>query len=1040
MRPITAGVLLALGVHAAYAQAGIKHQIEIPEQGLGSAIATLARQTNIQVVYSAGLVEGRRAQSLSGSMTPEEALDSLLAETGLGFEFLDPRTVTLSAQRAGGVTSQQPVTAAPLMQTSERSEPQRLRLAQAGDGAPTSPGRSIDEVLVTASRIARSGFTAPTPTTVVAEADVQRTAPLQVSEALLQIPTFRTAGTSSTANVYANLRATGPQRTLLLVNGRRHVPSQSDGTVDLNLVPASMVERMEVVTGGASASWGSDAVAGVVNLILKTDLEGVTGNVQWGISERDDDEGYSGSLAAGTSFASGRGHVLFGAEYAKSDGIRGLQPPNLSRPWAGRTSVGNSAFLANGLPGTIYTEDGRRADVSDGGLITSGPLRGLQFGPNGTTSQFGYGQVFGNNMIGGTDNYGDTPTPGGDLKFPFERYSAMVHVKYDLTDSLELFAEGTYASSVSEGLTIPGRNNGALTPQNCTSTTIASALGSINVHIDNAFLPAHVRQMMVDAGITCFAMGRTFRDPGMGEFTVEDGTPDLYRGVVGLKGDINEHWSWDAYVQYGKNRFVQHRKGNINMTNMRRAVNAVVDPVTNQIVCADTISANPTVRAAAAGCVPFNLFGSGSPSQAAIDYVTGTSWLRSDTEQTVAAFNVRGNLGATWAGPISFAAGVEYREEKIDAIADPLSEANVWHTSNRKAIAGNYDVKEIYAETVLPLASNAAAADSLELDLAARYTDYSSSGGVTTWKAGLSWAINEQVRIRATQSRDIRAGNLGELFTPTAVGIQNVRHPLTADVLPVPVTTTGNPKLAPEEADTFTAGIVYQPSWLSGLRTSIDYYRIEIDGQIGTLTPNQVADRCYLDNLQSYCAQITTNPSTGAITGLIRGFENLDQFKTSGVDIEAAYRLPISSGALMFRVLGSYLEKLETIAVAAATVTDPAGQYNMPHWTVFGTLAYDGDRFGATVETRWFQGGKIDNTRVEGAIASYGVNINHVGSTALTYLTLTYDLDLPSQNSAQVYLRVNNVFDREPPFPSTGIGDLFDPVGRAYRLGVRFSF
>src|SRR5690606_23034142 len=215
------------------------------------------------------------------------------------------------------------------------------------------------------------------------------------------------------------------------------------------------------------------------------------------------------SLAAGTDFAGGRGHILIGGEYSRDKGVRGLQFSHQSRPWSGRGSTGNAAFATNGLPGTIYDEDVRRADVPQGGLVTGGPLRGVDFGPGGTTSQFGYGQVFGNNMIGGTDNFGDAPTPGGDLKFPFERYSIMGRASFDITDALEIFAEGTFASVISTGLAQPARNNGVVTgTPTCTATTLVSALGSIQVPITNPFLPAAVQDQMQDAGITCFNMGR----------------------------------------------------------------------------------------------------------------------------------------------------------------------------------------------------------------------------------------------------------------------------------------------------------------------------------------------------------------------------------------------------------------------------------------------------------------------------------------------------------------------------------------------------
>lgn len=898
-------------------------------------------------------------------------------------------------------------------------------------------------IVVTASRVRSSGFTAPTPLTVLGADQIEAVAPTQVQDILALVPSFRTTGQPASATTYADLRGIGAQRTLVLVDGRRHVPTFSDGTVDLGVIPTILVARTEVVTGGASASWGSDAVAGVINLILKSDLQGIEGTAQVGISDYGDNENHLLSLAAGTSFAGGRGHVLIGGEYSEDDGIRGLQQPHVSRPWAGRGSVGNAAFATNNQPGTIYAADVRRADVSQGGLITSGPLRGLQFGPGGTTSQFGFGTVYGNNMIGGTDNFADAPTPGGDLKFPNERYSVMGRVSFDVTDTLKLFAEGTYAHVLSGGLAQPARNNGAVTGNpTCTATTLVSALGSIQVPITNPYLPAAVRTQMQNARVTCFNMGRVFNDPGMGEFRVSDGSPAIYRGVLGAEGSLGGTWQWDAYYQYGRNRFEQRRIGNVNVANFRRAIDAV--QVGSTIVCRVNGDASTTNDDPA--CQPFNLFGSGSPSPAAIAYVTGTSTFDMVTKQQVAAVNIDGDLLTLWAGPVSAAFGAEYREESIDAVADPISQNNGWHSSNRKAIKGSYNVKEAYGELAVPLLRDAPLAQSIDLNLALRYTDYSSSGGVVTWKAGATWDVTDSVRLRVTRSRDIRAGNLGELFTPTAVAVTNVRDPRDSSVTPIPVTTQGNAALAPEKADTLTLGMVYQPSWLDGLRLSVDYYDIRIEGQIGTLTADDILRQCFLDKNQTFCDAVTLG-ANNQVTGIIRQFENLDRFKTRGVDLEAAYQTQVGDlfsdgeGTLNLRMLANYTDTLATTARSTGATTDVAGQFGTPHWTVFGTARYKGERFGTTLDLRWYEGGTINNLLTEGLNTVNGININRVEPTLYTNLTFDYDFSAAKDNSLQLFVRVSNVFNVDPPFPVTGEGrSLYDPTGRAYKGGIRFRF
>ena len=428
---------------------------------------------------------------------------------------------------------------------------------------------------------------------------------------------------------------------------------------------------------------------------------------------------------------------------------------------------------------------------------------------------------------------------------------------------------------------------------------------------------------------------------------------------------------------------------------------------------------------------------------AAAEYVRGTSSLITDIEQTVAAVNLRGEPLELWAGSVAVATGIEYRKEEIDSVADPLSQVNGWQTGNRKSSAGSYNVKEIYGEAAIPLAADQSWADALDLNLAARYTDYSSSGGVTTWKVGATWDINEQLRLRATRSRDIRAGNLAELFTPVSTATTSgLRNPITGDSSPALVETRGNRSLDPEEADTVTAGVAYFPDWASGLKLSVDYYEISIDGAIGALTAQQIVDRCYLDQLPAFCALIQTD-TAGRITRVTTTQLNLDQFETDGFDIEIGYELPLSRlwsggrGDLQFRVLANYVDKLATTAAVNGRVTDPAGQYTSPHWTAFTTLKYDLDRLTAVLDARWYKGGTIDNTLTLGELSATGININSVGST--TYLNSTFSYRFGQDERTEAFVRINNLLDEWPPFPNNG-GGLFDEVGRSYRVGVRVRF
>ncbi|MEY4640476.1 MAG: hypothetical protein RLZZ227_470 [Pseudomonadota bacterium] len=895
----------------------------------------------------------------------------------------------------------------------------------------------IEEVSVTGSRLRNDSFTAPTPVMTLSTEQLAAVAPVNIAEALQQLPQFSTGGQSSTAVVYANLRNIGSERTLVLLNGRRHVPTFSSGVVDLTTIPTALVARTEMVTGGASASWGSDAVSGVLNLIVNEDLEGFQGNAQYGESKYGDDESYSTSLAWGTDFAGGRGHIIAGVEQAESKGIATYLYPDVSRPnVAGRSSVSNGNYTT-GLPQFIYAEDVRRSDVHDGGLITSGPLRGTIFLPGGQTGQFQYGTNYNNNMIGGGSNPYETPDPGGDIAPPYERKSFLTHAKYDLSETLSGFLEYNYSESLSNGRSVMPRNQGATTANTgCTRTSYSgSFFGNINVSSDNAFLPQAVRDQMAAARINCFNFGRTYREEGLGLFRTGEGSPEIHRYVAGLEGEIGGGWSWDTYVQYGDSSFQQRREGNIHSVRFQAAIDAVRDPATGSTVCRINIDTNPNNNDPA--CAPFNLFGAGSPSDAAKRYVVGTSALDMDIEQTVAAVNLRGDLFEGWAGPISSAFGVEYREESLNAVADPDSEAGRWQTSNRKALKGSYDVKEVYAELGVPLLSGAPLADSVDLSLAARSTDYSSSGEVTTWKTGLTWDVNEQLRFRVTKSKDIRAGNLGELFTPTAVALGNINNPRTSIRVPVQTITTGNPVLAPEEADTFTAGVVLAPAAIEGLQLSLDYYSIDIDGQIGTVSAQQIVDQCYLFNEQDFCARVTVD-GNGLITAINNSFFNLDRFKTSGVDAVAAYSADIGPGEMSFRLSSAYVDERETTFQVAGTVQDTAGQVGTPHWKHFTQVGYRVGNFSGLIDWRWYQGGKISNLRIEGFAGVQGANVNEIPNLHYTSLSLNYDFSgLLGGWNGTVFGRIDNLFDRDPPFPLRNAYN--DNNGRGYRVGVRFN-
>jgi iron complex outermembrane recepter protein len=914
--------------------------------------------------------------------------------------------------------------------------------ASSAQDAAASEAAAIEEVVVTASRIPRSGFSAPTPTTVVTADQIEDRGAANVIEAINEVPAFRPSGTpaaaarggSSSGGSFLDLRGlngqggTATARTLVLVDGRRHVPTDPRGMVDLNMIPSSLIERTEIVTGGASAAWGSDAVAGVVNLILKDRLTGIEGKVGYGQADEGDNKEYSVSLAAGVGFMGGRGHIIVGGEYVDN---KGVPDSYVSRDW-GRLAWGNVALAATrpaGTPSRVVAPDVRLSDrMAPGGIIVGGPLDNIQFLPGGATSVFQPGAlVGGNQMIGGglTSNAGVYFIGGSNLVNPIERWSVMSRANFDITEKISVFAEYSHAESIFRGFSASRRDDANLTIQR-----------------DNAFLPEPIRQQMTTLNLATITVGRVAYDEGYGFYTTRT-DQETDRFVGGLRGELAGSWKWDAYYQYGENHFVQNNQATLN-SNYTAAIDAV-RLASGQIVC----RSGPALIAADPGCVPFNIFGQGSPSQEAIAYVRGVGVNDVTTRQKVAAVNISGDVFTLPAGPVAVAFGVEYRKEEADSTTDAKSQAGRFDLNNFKPIHGEYDTKEVYGEVIVPVIKDVAGFHLLELNGAVRRTDYSTSGAVTTWKVGGVWEPFADLRFRTTRSRDIRAPNINELFASALQLRQAVINPNTGVSTQVNVITSGNPDLDPEVADTFTAGVVYQPSWLSGLRASIDYFDIEIEGVITQLAAQQVVERCAA-GVTILCQDVTyANPQT--ITEVRNRQLNFNSLETSGLDVEVAYAVPENwmmglPGRLSLRALGSHVEKLVT--------TDAVGpidrvRQTVPRWTWNFQTNYAHERLGAYVQLRRLGPTLLDATLIGPDDPAYNpaspISISRNRRPPVWYLNLgaQYKLIERDDRELEIYGVINNLLDKSPP-PFAGSNPtgatLYDLIGRTYKVGLRFKY
>ncbi|MEJ1969164.1 MAG: TonB-dependent receptor [Rhizomicrobium sp.] len=936
-------------------------------------------------------------------------------------------------------------------------------LAFSGFGAyaDDAPPPDVETVTVTGSRLSGSGFETPTPVTIVSADALKNAAPANLADALNQLPqfsgsTFATTGGGGNASAQANgqnllsLRGLGPTRTLVLFDGRRLPATNQNGSTDIDVIPQNLVSHVDVVTGGASAAYGSDAVAGVVNFALDTKFVGLKADVHSGVSTYGDSPLGEISAAYGVSLLGDRLRVVASADYFLEGGIGILDSDD--RPWFQFNSGQIPNPVAGAKPSVIRIPNIRSSVGSNGGLITSGPLKGTQFLDGGVSAPFNYGTVTGTSFQSGGD--------GGDPRngiSPDQRHSnAFLHSEYDLNDWLTFYAEGMYSHERT-------RIDASIIPE-------VGAGGQFTIFSGNPFIPADIQAAMTTDKLASISVGRYLAEapPDVIDFQTE-----VKRILVGAKGDFGMlagNWHYDVYYEQGGS---DQAGGQFNLPNLRNlyaAADAVVNPATNQIVCrSNYYNGNVFVPGGTGmdpGCVPLNIFGKNSASQQAINYIIGNSVKDLHLEQQVVSLNLSGDLGPDFnlgAGPIDVATGFEYRRETANQTVDadsstvfsaaglrgvPTSLAGakrlgLWQFNNQQPLSGSYDIKEVYAEIGVPLLHDLPAAKSIDANAAVRYTDYSQSGGVTTWKYGVNWLVVDDLRLRGTVSQDIRGPNLLDLFNAQTQTNQNAIYPVSTagKTTQVTVIASGNPTLAPEKALTHTVGVVLAPRWIDGFQASIDYYHIGISDAIGTLPFQNAIDQCFQGNAM-VCSQITVNPDGTLIVRTPE--ENLSTQQTAGYDMEADYTTPLADGALTLRALATHLLSAYTVAPGATIRTPTLASPTAPRWKGTLSATYSDDTFTVFAQERWISASLIDPTKKEGI----DVSLNRIPTIFYTDVTLKYRLpiDVLGDKPQELYLTVNNLFNQQPPVSggnpttySVPVNFAYDVIGRYFTVGMRIA-
>ena len=980
--------------------------------------------------------------------------------------------VAAAAMLAAPVLAQDaaPASAAAPAATPDAS-PAAAQPPQTADAAPK-------EIVVTGSRIVSSGFSAPTPTQVLSSADIAKQAEPNIFTTIAELPSLQgstgvTTGTNSTSSGTQglssfSLRGLGTIRTLTLLDGQRVVGANVTGVPDISQFPQLLIKRVDVVTGGASASYGSDAVGGVVNFITDKHFEGFKANVQNGVTTYGDNGQYLFQAAAGKSFLDNRLHVEVSGEYDHEDGVPaggfGEDAPG-GRNWYTTATLINRGVTNDGSPQYIYGQHAQAYQYTKYGLITAGPLQGTAFDANGKPFNFVYGSngVPAKNAAGTVTNCANF-CQGGDLsgnvgigtslQSRLQRIDGYGRIGFDLDPDNEIYSTVNISRVRTENQPNPGM-----------------ARSGITLQCANPFVPTSIQAACAANNITQFQYGVS--NAILPNISVEP-TRTQYRFVGGADGKFNvlgSDWHYDAYYEYGQNTT------DIRVSNMTLVphYNAAIQAINlnGQIVCSSAV-------ARANGCIPIDIIGGAPLSAAQLGYIQPANGPFQHTRQTenAASLSFSGEPVNLWAGPLSVAFGGEYRREAYhvngdaygngvtdespydtDYPADPLlntTGAN-WYAGNYHDGRGKFDVKEAFLEVNLPLFDSRAIGKA-NLNVAGRWTDYSTSGTVYTWKVGGTWDTPlSGVRLRAVTSRDVRAPNLSELFAaPVSINVPNIFDPFNGKTVNVSQNTIGNINLKPEIARNTEVGLTLtRPSWLPGFSFSVDYYRIKISGAIASLAAQDQINYCHAGVTQLCGSFNLDSPDNTGNYVNIQPF-NLASIFTDGFDIEAGYqwsqpfKLP---GRFSIRALATNVRNfISNNGLPGAIPIQQAGVNtgNTPSWKLLGTESYDTDKFSVTLTQRWFSDGVFGTQYVVCGTGTCPTSTNNNPTIDYNKMKGAFYFDVGGSYNVtklwQIYAKVDNLFNKSPapsPFTNTGIDvnpQLYDVLGRMYRVGLRYNF
>ena len=925
----------------------------------------------------------------------------------------------------------------------------------------------FEEITVTGSRIPSRNLISSSPVTTLSSDEIRFQGITRVEDMLNRLPMVYADQTSTLANgatqtATVDLRGLGSERTLVLINGRRlpsGSPQQAALGADLNQIPAALIDRVEVLTGGASATYGSDAIAGVVNFITKRDFEGIAFDYQYAFYQSDNDnsildtsraagfdlpesdvtDGFTTdfSIMIGANAADGNGNVTLYAGYREIDAIlAGARDTNncaLGDDGAGNFSCGGSATIPSGTFSDFGAGDGFDFTVS-----------GTDFVPRN-------GQVY---------NY----QPPNHLQRPDERVTVGALGYYTLSDALEVYAEVSYMDDKSVA---------QIAPSGAFFVTSSLSCG-------NPFLSAQQFQQL------CGQFGLTTNDIQsvyLGRRNVEGGfRQDTQRNtanriVVGARGEINDAWSYDIHGNFGQVSHSQTYLNDLSTTRVIRSLNATTDANGN-IVCQSVVDGSDPA------CIPWNIFEEGAILPGGQDpvqgYITLPLFATGETSNDIISGYVTGDLGQYGVklpsadNGIQVVAGYEYRQEKLTFNPDIGFQTGdgAGQGGATPPVNGSFAVKEFFFEAQVPLFEGYDLAQSVNLNLGYRFSDYNTNQETDTYKGAFDWSLNDSIRLRASFQRAVRAGNLRELFQPQGLNLFDMNvDPCGAGgtaTLEQCVNNTGldpalfgsaglnspagqynflqggNPDVTPEESDTVSFGGIWSPAFIDGLVVSVDYFNIEVEDAISNRGQEFTLDQCLSTGEAFWCDNVTRAPGSGSLWLGTQGFitdtnVNIGKFEREGIDVQVGYNLPIGgAGDLDFSLVGTVLLTADTQPTPGSAVVECKGTWE--NGTCIGAFP----EWAHTFRTTWVTPWDLDIT----AMWRYAGEVEDRTSNNRDWAAYSWlDLAANWQVTDKVVLRLgaNNVLDKDPPISSDvgnapGNGNVFpgfyDAVGRYVFAGI----